>query len=233
MLLRLIRHMVLWLTAVNVGLLSQMSPASAADPSLGAKHGKPLALVALGDSLTAGFGLAQNESFPAQLERLLRASGHNVTIANAGVSGDTTAGGLSRLDWAVPEGTEAVILELGANDMLGGLAVERARANLDAIITKLKARGIEVMLTGMRASRSLGDDYANAFDRIYPELAESHDLIYYPFFLAGVALDQRLNQSDGMHPNAAGIGVIAARAVPTAEQLLARVKARRAAASKG
>lgn len=227
MLLRLIGQMVLLLATVNMGLIGTVGSALAAD------NGRPLALVALGDSLTAGYGVGPTESFPAQLERLLKAAGHNVTIANAGVSGDTTAGGLARLDWAVPDGTEAVILELGANDMLGGLPHARARANLEAIITRLKARGIPVLLAGMRASRSLGDDYADAFDRIFPELAKSHDLIHYPFFLAGVALDQKLNQPDGLHPTAAGIGVIAARMVPTVEALLARVKERRVSAPKG
>ncbi len=227
MLLRLLRHMVLMLAAVNIALLTPMNSTLAAD------SGKPVALVAFGDSLTAGYGLGPNDSFPAQLERLLKGAGHNVTVANAGVSGDTTAGGLARLAWAVPEGTEAVILELGANDMLGGLPHARARANLEAIITRLKGRGIEVLLAGMRASRSLGDDYANAFDRIFPELADKYDLIHYPFFLAGVALDQKLNQADGLHPTAAGIAVIAARMVPTVQELLARVRERRAAASKG
>lgn len=225
--LRLLRQMVLLLAIVNMGVIRHV------DQAVAAENGKPLAVVALGDSLTAGFGVGPAESFPAQLERLLKGAGHNVTIANAGVSGDTTAGGLARLDWSVPEGTEAVILELGANDMLGGQPHTRARANLEAIIVRLKARGIPVLLAGMRASRSLGDDYANAFDRIFPELAEAHGLILYPFFLAGVALDQKLNQPDGLHPTAAGIGVIAARMVPTVEALLARVKERRVAAPKG
>lgn len=227
MLLRHMGQMVLLLAAVNMGMGFPVQTAQAADKS------RPVAVVALGDSLTAGYGLAPGESFPVQLERTLKAAGHSVTIANAGVSGDTTAGGLARLDWAVPDGTEAVILELGANDMLGGQPHARARANLEAIIVALKARGIQVLLAGMRASRSLGDDYANAFDRIFPDLAEKHDLVFYPFFLAGVALDAKLNQPDGLHPTAQGIAVIAQRIVPAIVTLLGRVQAQRVAQQKG
>lgn len=223
MLLRLLGQMVLLLAAVNIGLVSHGSSAAAANP------GKPIAIVALGDSLSAGYGLGPNEAFPAQLERALRAAGHNVTVANAGVSGDTTSGGLARLDWAVPDGTEAVILELGANDMLTGLPPARARANLEAIVTRLKARNIEVLITGMRASRSLGSEYAEAFDRIFPDLAEKHGLVLYPFFLDGVALDPKLNLPDGLHPTAAGIAVIAQRIRPAVETLLSRVKQTRLA----
>jgi acyl-CoA thioesterase-1 len=166
------------------------------------------------------------------LQRLLRGEGLDVEIQNAGVSGDTTAAGLARLDWAVPDGTEAVILQLGANDMLSGLPPARAQANLEAIINSLKARNIPVLLIGMRASRSLGDDYANAFDRIFPELAEKHGLIFYPFLLAGVALDPGLNQADGIHPTAAGIRRIAERVLPSAEQLVAQVRERRLSQAK-
>jgi acyl-CoA thioesterase-1 len=187
---------------------------------------RSLRLVALGDSLTAGYGLRPEQSFPVRLERLLRSRGHDVVVANAGVSGDTTAGGLARLDWAVPQGTDAVILELGANDALRALPPEKAKANLDAIIARLKARGIPVLLAGMRAPRNLGNDYANRFDGIFPELARKHDIILYPFFLSGVALDPRLNLQDGVHPNAGGIDAIAERMVPKVEELIALVKAR-------
>ncbi|MFM9940125.1 MAG: arylesterase [Hyphomicrobiaceae bacterium] len=198
-------------------------------PTVGAQPGeaRPVRVVALGDSLTAGFGLQPHEAFPAQLERRLKALGHDVVIANAGVSGDTTSAGLARVDWAVPEGTDAVILELGANDALSGRPPHAARANLLAIITKLKARNIEVLLTGMRAPRNLGNDYANAFDSMFPELAAQHGLILYPFFLTGVALDPKLNLNDGIHPNAKGIAIIAERMVPSAEELIERVKAKR------
>ncbi|MBS0241872.1 MAG: arylesterase [Proteobacteria bacterium] len=192
----------------------------------------PVRIVALGDSLTAGLGLGPGEAPPDVLARLLKAKGYEVTIENAGVSGDTTAGGLARLDWSVPEGTDAVILELGANDMLTGQPVERARQNLDKIIKRLKARGIEVLLTGMRASRNLGDTYADAFDRIFPELASANGVLFYPFFLDGVALDPKLNQSDGIHPTTAGAKIIAERLLPLTERLIAAVEARRKAVQK-
>ena len=193
----------------------------------GATAAEPIRIVAFGDSLSAGYGLASDQAFPVRLERLLRAKGHTVTVANAGVSGDTTAGGRDRIDWAVPQGTDAVILELGANDALRRLPTDRARANLDAIVTKLKGRGVEVLLAGMRAPRNLGADYANEFDRIFPELAEKHGLLLYPFFLTGIALDAKLNLPDGLHPNAAGVDVIAQRILPKVEELIARVQAKR------
>jgi acyl-CoA thioesterase-1 len=227
MLFRLLAQMVVLVAAVNI-LLTAGGPVAAAGDGKG-----PVRIVAFGDSLTAGFGLAPGEAFPAELERLLKASGHKVEIANAGVSGDTTARALVRLDWAVPEGTDAVILEVGANDMLSGLPVERARSNIEAMVQRLKARGIEVLITGMRASRSLGDSYANAFDRIFPELAEKHDLLLYPFFLAGVALDPKLNLPDGIHPTAEGVRVIARRIQPDVEALIERVNGRRRTAGKG
>jgi acyl-CoA thioesterase-1 len=218
--------MVLAVAAVNIAVMCSVMPVRAAPPT-GA-----IRIVALGDSLTAGLGLAPGEALPDVLQRLLRGEGLDVEIQNAGVSGDTTAAGLARLDWAVPDGTEAVILQLGANDMLSGLPPARAQANLEAIINSLKARNIPVLLIGMRASRSLGDDYANAFDRIFPELAEKHGLIFYPFLLAGVALDPGLNQADGIHPTAAGIRRIAERVLPSAEQLVAQVRERRLSQAK-
>lgn len=189
----------------------------------------PIRIVALGDSLTAGFGVKPGGAFPEQLGRALAARGEAVEVINAGVSGDTTAGGLDRLEWALQPGTEAVIVELGANDGLRGQSTERARANLDAILAKLKARNIDVLLTGMRAPRSLGDAYANAFDRIFPELATKHGVLFYPFFLDGVALDPKLNQGDGIHPTEQGVAVIVTKIMPSVEELIARVKARRAA----
>jgi acyl-CoA thioesterase-1 len=187
---------------------------------------RPVRIVVLGDSLSAGLGLAAQDTLPAKLERALKAKGHGVTIANAGVSGDTAAGGLARLDWSIPEGTDAVILELGANDALRGADPKATRAALDAIISRLKARRIAVLLAGMLAPRNLGEDYAKAFDPIYPELAAAHGLILYPFIAEGVAGERALNQADGIHPTAAGVDVIVARLLPKAEELIARVKSR-------
>jgi acyl-CoA thioesterase-1 len=218
--------MVLAIAAVNIAIVSFALPSRAAAPA------GPIHVVALGDSLTAGYGLAPGEALPDVLQRQLRAEGHDVQVQNAGVSGDTTAGGLARLDWAVSDGTDAVILALGANDMLGGLPPERARANLEAIIERLKAQNIAVLLIGMRASRSLGDDYANAFDQVFPQLAEKHGLIFYPFLLTGVALDPGLNQPDGIHPTAEGVRKIASRLLPSVEQLLSQVRERRLGAAK-
>jgi len=184
-------------------------------------------IVAFGDSLTAGYGLKPDESFPARLEKSLKSRGHAVEVVNSGVSGDTTSAARERLDWAVPAGTHAVILELGANDALRGLPVERARTNLDAILEGLRKRGVEVLLAGMRAPRNLGDTYANAFDAIFSDLASKHGVLHYPFFLAGVALDPKLNLADGLHPNAAGIEVITQRILPDVEKLIARVRAKR------
>jgi acyl-CoA thioesterase-1 len=189
----------------------------------------PVRIVVLGDSLVAGFQIKAADAFPAQLERALRTRGHAVEVANAGVSGDTTAGGLERVAWAVPKGTDAVILELGANDALRGLDPARARVNLDKIISQVKAAGAEVLLAGMLAPRNWGEDYARAFDAIYPGLAGKHGTLLYPFFLDGVALDARLNLRDGLHPNAKGVAEIVRRILPTVEELIARVQARQAA----
>jgi acyl-CoA thioesterase-1 len=179
-------------------------------------------IIALGDSLVAGLGLQQEEAFPARLEAALRARGHDVSIVNAGVSGDTTAGGLGRLDWSVPEGTDGVILELGANDLLRGIDPAQTRKNLDAMLSRLKERGIPVLVAGMRASPNLGADYATEFDAIFGELAQKHGAALYPFFLDGVAAQAGLNQDDGMHPNSAGVDAIVARFLPAMEDFLAR-----------
>jgi acyl-CoA thioesterase-1 len=193
----------------------------------------PLRIVVLGDSLVAGLQLKASDAFPAQLERALKARGHHVEVVNAGVSGDTTAAGLERLRWAVPDGTDAVIVELGANDALRGLDPGRAKSNLDTIITKLKSGGTEVLLAGMLAPRNLGDDYARRFDAIYGELAGKHGVLLYPFFLDGVALNGKLNLGDGLHPNPAGVTEITRRILPVVEQLIARVRARQATAPRG
>lgn len=186
---------------------------------------RSIRLVALGDSLTAGYGLPQGAAFPTVLEAALKARGRSITIANAGVSGDTSAGGLDRLDWSVPDGTEGVILELGANDMLRGVDPAMTRKNLDAIISRLNARGIPVLLAGMYAARNLGADYVARFDAIYPDLAKQYDLVLYPFFLDGVAGQSKLALADGLHPNAEGVRLIVDRILPTVESFLARLTA--------
>jgi acyl-CoA thioesterase-1 len=182
---------------------------------------RPVRIVALGDSLTAGLGLAANEAFPARLEQALRAKGIAVEISNAGVSGDTATGGLARLDWSVPEGTDAVILELGANDMLQGVPVAETEANLDAMLKALTGRHLPVLLAGMKANQSLGADYVAAFDAMYPALAQKYHVPLYPFYLDGVALDPALNQPDLMHPNARGVAIIVNRMLSAVEQLVA------------
>ena len=178
----------------------------------------------LGDSLSAGLGLPAEAAFPARLEQALKAKGVAVEIHNAGVSGDTASGGLARLDWSVPEGTDAVIVELGANDALRGLDPKVTRNALDQILRRLKQRGLAVLFAGMRAPRNMGPDYARAFDQIFPDLARAHDVIFYPFFLEGVATDSKLNLGDGIHPNQAGVEAIVRRILPQVEQLLSRAR---------
>jgi acyl-CoA thioesterase I len=194
---------------------------------LGRAAAATLTIVALGDSLTAGYGLNGNAAFPARLQAALRARGHTgVSIVNAGVSGDTTSGGLQRLDWSVPQGTDAVIVELGANDALRGVDPKVTKAALDRILARLAARHIPVLLAGMKAPRNMGPDYVRAFDAIYPALASTHQVVFYPFFLAGVAADPKLNQADGLHPNAAGVDVIVTRMLPSVEKLIGRARNR-------
>jgi acyl-CoA thioesterase I len=183
----------------------------------------PVNIVALGDSLTAGYGLAANDAFPAQLQRALKAKGVAVNVVNAGVSGDTATGGLARLDWSVPDGTDAVILELGANDALRGFDPAVTRKALDTMLHRLQERKIPVLLCGMIAPRNLGAEYGRAFNSIYPDLAAQTGAILYPFFLTGVATDPKLNQRDGLHPTAAGVAVIVARILPEVEELIGRV----------
>jgi len=216
-------------------LLGAMSPQVAAAET-------PIHVVALGDSLTAGYGLPASDGFVPRLQAALAAQGAqggvqgraqggaqvvNVEIANAGVSGDTASDGLARLDWSVPEGTDAVIVELGANDMLRGIDPQITRDALDAILARLAQRHIAVMLCGMRAAPNLGDDYGRAFERIYPELAAKYGAVFYPFFLDGAAANRTLTQQDGLHPNAAGVGAIVGRILPTVQELIARVRAQK------
>ena len=187
---------------------------------------KSLKLVALGDSLTAGYGVAPGKAFPDQLEAALRANGWDVTIVNAGVSGDTADDALVRYDWSVPADADALIVELGANDMLRGLSPPETKKTLAAILDRARAANLPTMLTGMLAAPDLGGDYERAFDAIYPALAESSGALLYPFFLEGVAGDPKLNQPDGLHPTAAGVAVIVRRILPSVEALLQRAKSR-------
>ena len=192
-----------------------------------AAPGRPLRIVALGDSLTAGYGLPQPAAFPTVLQAALSAKGESVEIANAGVSGDTSSGGLARLDWSVPDGTDGVIVELGANDMLRGVDPAVTRKALDTIVSRLKARGIPVMLAGMRAAPNLGPAYVRSFETIFPDLAGRYDLVLYPFFLDGVAGElPSLALPDGLHPSASGVRVIVDRILPTVETFLARLRAK-------
>jgi acyl-CoA thioesterase-1 len=201
------------------GLLAGPIAAKAAD--------RPVKIVALGDSLTAGYGLNRQDAFPEQLEKALKAKGIAVEIENAGVSGDTASGGLSRLDWSVGDGTDAVIIELGANDMLRGVAPKVTRTALEAIIERLKSRGIEVLLSGMRAAPNMGDEYLRDYDAIFPELAAKHGLVYYPFFIEGIAAQAKFSLRDGIHPNAAGVSQIVSLIMPKVEELIARVRKKR------
>lgn len=187
---------------------------------------RPLKLVAFGDSLSAGYALPANAAFPVVLEKALRDAGLQVEVANAGVSGDTSQGGLERLDWSVPDGTDGVILELGANDALRGVDPAVTEKALDAIITRLKARNIAVLLAGMYAPRNLGEAYYSRFDAIYPALAQKHGLVLYPFFLEGVSGDRRLNQPDMLHPTAEGVRVIVQSILPTVRRFIAALPAK-------
>jgi acyl-CoA thioesterase-1 len=184
-------------------------------------------IVALGDSLTAGLGLPVNASFPAKLETALRQRGVAVEITNAGVSGDTASGGLARLDWSVPQGTDAVIVELGANDMLRGMDPKITRAAFAEIVRRLRERHIAVLLAGMRVAPNLGAEYARQFESIYSDLAAKDGVLLYPFFLDGVAGDPTLNQPDGIHPTSAGVEEIVTRMLPQVEELVSRVRMKR------
>jgi acyl-CoA thioesterase I len=187
----------------------------------------PIKLVVLGDSLSAGLGLAGQDAFPMKLQKALQDKGVAVDMINAGVSGDTSSGGRDRLDWSVPEGTEGVIVELGANDALRGLDPDVTRAALGDIVARLKARGIAVMLCGMLAPPNYGSDYAARFNSIYPELSKKFDVQLYPFFLDGVAADAKLNQADGIHPTAAGVDIIVKNMMPAVEAFLGTISGQR------
>jgi acyl-CoA thioesterase I len=193
--------------------------AAAAAPAAG-----PIKIVVLGDSLSAGLGVSASDAFPAKLQKALKDKGIDIDMINAGVSGDTSSGGRDRLDWSVPEGTEGVIVELGANDALRGTDPAVTRTALSDIVSRLKARGIAVLLCGMLAPPNYGADYAARFNSIYPDLAKSFSVALYPFFLEGVAADAKLNQADGIHPTPAGVDIIVTRIMPTVEAFLGSIK---------
>jgi acyl-CoA thioesterase-1 len=199
----------------------------AAGTALAQTPAKPVKMVVLGDSLSAGLGLPASAAFPARLQRALKDKGIEVDMINAGVSGDTASGGRDRLDWSVPEGTEAVILELGANDALRGVDPKVTRSALTDILTRLKARGIAVLLCGMYAPPNYGSDYSARFNAIYPELAKSFGVPLYPFFLEGVATEAKLNQADGMHPTAEGVDTIVRNILPAMQAFLGAISGQR------
>jgi acyl-CoA thioesterase I len=188
----------------------------------GGAFAKPPTLLALGDSLTAGYGLETNEAFPVKLEAALRVKYPDLHILNGGVSGDTAADGLARLDWAMTDDVTGLIVELGANDALRGLGVAQTEAALDEILSKAKARNLPVLILGMKAPPNLGVDYVTAFDGLYPRLAEKYQALLYPFYLDGVAGDPALNQADGIHPNAKGVDIIVSKLATKVEELLAK-----------
>jgi acyl-CoA thioesterase-1 len=212
------------LTAAAGAVLALVLAATAAGGP--AQAADPVRIVALGDSLVHGYGLPPQDGFVPQVERWLHDNGATeVTVANAGVSGDTTAGGLARFEWALAEGGDALIVVLGGNDLLRGIDPASSRANLDALLDKAEAADLPVLLSGLVAPLNYGADWKAAFDAMYPDLAQKHDALYDPSFLAGVAEDRSLWQPDGIHPNAAGVGVIVERLGPLVRDLVARARA--------
>ncbi len=216
---------------VAIGLLSQMPRMAFAQSSRQSATGQ-ITIVAFGDSLTAGYLLSPTAAFPAQLQVALAARGYKVEIVNAGVSGDTTSGGLDRIDWTLQSPADGVILELGANDALRGTNPKVPRENLDKILTILKSKDLEILLAGMRAPQNWGPDYVRAFDAIFPELAAKHAVSLYPFFLDGVALDPALVMQDGLHPTEKGVAEIVRRILPQAEAMVLKIQERKTAAKK-
>jgi len=216
---------------ILISLAAILAPAIlASDLAISAAQ-EPVRILAFGDSLTQGYGVPPGKEFPARLEKALNAHGLDVTVINAGVSGETSAGGLARVDWLLGDGKsgpDAAIVELGANDGLRGLPVAEMEKNLDAILAKFKARGIPVLFAGMKAPRNFGPRYAADYDQVFPKLTQKYDVLFYPFFLEGVALDRALVQPDGLHPNPAGVDAIVKGIQPLAERLLQQVKTRRA-----
>jgi acyl-CoA thioesterase-1 len=204
------------LLVVAAVILGFSEPSSAED--------RPVRIVALGDSLTTGLGLPADKIFPARLQAALKAKGLAVEVADAGVSGDTASNGLARIDWSVPDNTGGVIVALGGNDMLRGIAPAVTRKALDGILRRLSERRILVLLAGMRAAPNLGADYVKGFEAIYPELAARYDVLFHPFLLEGVAGDPKLNQRDGIHPSAAGVERMVTGILPKVEELVTRIR---------
>jgi acyl-CoA thioesterase-1 len=221
--------LVLVVALVTAGTASAQTPAQVQAPAQIpiAAATKPIKMVVLGDSLSAGLGLQVSAAFPARLQKSLKVNGIEVDMINAGVSGDTSSGGRDRLDWSVPEGTQAVILELGANDALRGIDPKVTRSALTDILTRLKARKISVLLCGMVAPPNYGSDYSARFNAIYPDLAKTFAVPLYPFFLEGVATDAKLNQADGMHPTAEGVDVIVKNILPAVQAFLGAISGQR------
>lgn len=215
--------MFMWL--VVAGLMVALPIRSATAQT--AATGKPIKLVVLGNSLSAGYGLPAAAAFPVRLQKVLKDKGIEVEMINAGVSGDTTSGGLGRLDWSIPEGTQGVIVELGANDALRGTDPKVPRAALTEILTRLKARNISVLLCGMVAPPNYGADYAEKFNLIYPDLARQFGVPLYPFFLEGVAGDSKLNQADAMHPTAEGVDIVVKNILPSVEAFVGVIAGQR------
>jgi acyl-CoA thioesterase-1 len=209
----------LFKTLLSIVLLSIMAGAGQMLCVGTAVADQPVNILALGTSLTQGYGLPPGTDFTVQLQAALKRDGVNAVVTNAGVSGDTSAGGLARLDWSLADRPDAAIIELGSNDMLRGLPPEQTEKNLRAILTRLKAAKVKVLLIGMKAQRNLGSDYVKQFDAIYPRLAKEQDVLFYPFILDGVALNPKLNQADGIHPNPDGVKVIVARVLPLVKKL--------------
>ena len=218
---RIVNLAAFYTLVIVMAIMAVLRPVAAAEP---------LHILVLGDSLSAGLGLPAGEAFPARLEAALRAKGHDVAVINAGVSGDTTAGGKARINWSLagPPRPGAVIVALGSNDALRGIEPAETRANLDAIIGAVRAAGLPALLAGMKAPRNFGADYVREFEAVFPALAARYDALYYPFIVEGVALDPALNQADGIHPNERGVARMVAGILPLAEQLVARARAKAA-----
>ena len=218
---------------ILLGLAAILAPAIlASDLALSAAQ-EPIRILAFGDSLTQGYGVPPGTELPARLEKALNARGLDVTVINAGVSGETSAGGLARVDWILGDGKggpDAAIVELGANDGLRGLSVAEMEKNLDGILAKFKSRNIPVLFAGMKAPRNFGARYAADYDAVFPKLAQKYDVLFYPFILEGVVLNRALVQPDGIHPNPAGVDAIVKGMQPVAERLVQQARARRTGA---